>query len=123
MAASTALQVLVSPLLGTVFNTQGSILESEFSLFSGVHDELIILVEKISTIKDVIEDAEDKQLTEKPICNWLRKLKNVVYDVEDFLDECKTDAALRNSAYMLKPSSRRNNIEEFMTGPVPYFFP
>ncbi|KAI3923748.1 hypothetical protein MKW98_011378, partial [Papaver atlanticum] len=122
MAASTALQVIVSPLLETVFDRLTSLVEKEFRLISEANDEFESLSGILSTIKDVIEDAEEKQLTDKPICNWLRKLKGVTYDVDDFLDECKTDAALRNSLDILKPSSRRNNVKEFMTGFVPYFF-
>ncbi|XP_026450924.1 putative disease resistance protein RGA1 [Papaver somniferum] len=97
MAASTILQVLASPLLGTVFDSLRSLVETEFSLISGVNGEFNILVAVLSTMKDVIEDAEVKQLTEKPIRNWLRKIKDVTYDVEDFLEECKTDAVLRRS--------------------------
>ncbi|XP_026398399.1 disease resistance protein RGA2-like [Papaver somniferum] len=122
MAASTILQVLVSPLLGTVFDSLRSLVETEFSLISGANDEFKSLLGILSTIQDVIEDAEMKQLTDKPIRNWLKKLKDVTCDVEDSLDECKTDAALRNSSEILKPSSGYTNIKEFMTGSVPYFF-
>ncbi|XP_026398382.1 putative disease resistance protein RGA1 [Papaver somniferum] len=122
MAASTALQVLVEPLLGTVFDSLGSIVASEFSLISGVNDEFQRLLDTISAIKAVIEDAEEKQLTDKPICDWLRKLKGATYDVEDFLDECNTDAALRRSSEILKPSSGCNNIKEFMSHSVPSVF-
>ncbi|XP_026420380.1 putative disease resistance protein RGA3 [Papaver somniferum] len=50
--------------------------------------------------------------------NWLKKLIDVTYDVDD---ECKTDAALRCSSRILTPCSGYT-IKEFMTGSVPYFF-
>ncbi|KAI3881569.1 hypothetical protein MKX03_012541 [Papaver bracteatum] len=118
----TVIPVLASPLLKIAFDGLKSFVDSEFSLISGANDEFNSLLDKLSAIQDVIEDAEVKQLSDIPIRNWLRKLKDVTYDVEDFLDEYKTDAALRGSSEILKPSSGCNNIKELITVPVPYFF-
>ncbi|KAI3914414.1 hypothetical protein MKW92_037181 [Papaver armeniacum] len=118
MAASTALQVLVSPLLGTVYDSLRSVIENEFIQISGVGEEFQRLSDILLTVEDVLEDAEVKQLKEKPIRNWLRKLKDVAYDVEDFLDECAI-MGVRTAQDNLKCSSRFYHIQEFLTGSVP----
>ncbi|KAI3948398.1 hypothetical protein MKW92_022823 [Papaver armeniacum] len=118
MAASTALQVLVSPLLGTVYDSLRSVIENEFIQISGVGEEFQRLSDILLTVQDVLEDAEVKQLKEKPIRNWLRKLKDVAYDVEDFLDECAI-MGVRTAQDNLKCSSRFYHIQEFLTGSVP----
>ncbi|KAI3971906.1 hypothetical protein MKW92_018570, partial [Papaver armeniacum] len=97
------------------------LIETEFSQISGVREEFERLSDILSTIQNVLEDAEIKQLKEKPIRNWLRKLKDVAYEVEDFLDECMTDAvvALRLAQCNLESSRRFNHILEFLNGSVP----
>uniref|UniRef100_M1D1N7 Disease resistance protein RGA2 n=2 Tax=Solanum tuberosum TaxID=4113 RepID=M1D1N7_SOLTU len=45
-----------------------------------------------STIQAVLEDAQEKQLNDKPIENWLQKLNAATYEVDDILDEYKTKA-------------------------------
>ncbi|KAI3914088.1 hypothetical protein MKW92_041244 [Papaver armeniacum] len=87
MADAMVLQVLVSPLLGTVFDNISSLIKSQFALVWGVKGELKKLFSVVSTIRDVIEDAEIKQITDKPIRNWLLKLKIAVYDADDILDD------------------------------------
>ncbi|KAI3995686.1 hypothetical protein MKX01_018747 [Papaver californicum] len=122
MPASILIPVLVSPLITTLYAFLRSLIESETDLLSGVNEEFERLSNILLTIHDVLKDAEAKQLQQEPLCNWLRKLKDVAYDIEDFFDECTTDAALRRSSEILKPSSRCNNVKEFMTGSVPKFF-
>ncbi|KAI8530677.1 hypothetical protein RHMOL_Rhmol11G0078300 [Rhododendron molle] len=46
----------------------------------------------LSTIEAVLEDAEQKQLKDKAIQDWLRKLKGAAYEVDDILDDCATEA-------------------------------
>ncbi|KAJ1688946.1 hypothetical protein LUZ63_013101 [Rhynchospora breviuscula] len=52
----------------------------------GVKKDLEILESTISTIKDVLDDAEQCCLKNKQVFNWLRELKEVVYDADDLLD-------------------------------------
>ncbi|XVF34844.1 hypothetical protein REPUB_Repub18cG0093300 [Reevesia pubescens] len=56
----------------------------------GLEEEIQKLTSNFEAIQAVIEDAERKQVKEASVRHWLRKLKNVSYDVEDVLDEWNT---------------------------------
>ncbi|XP_059656956.1 putative disease resistance protein RGA3 [Cornus florida] len=84
---------MAEALLQVVLDNLNSMIQREFGLLWGVDKEMKNLSSKLSTIKAVLEDAELKQLQEKPIKIWLRKLKQAVYDIDDVLDEGATEAA------------------------------
>lgn len=44
----------------------------------------------LPVIRAVIEDAEEQQLKDKKVKVWLRKLHDVVYDIDHLLDEVTT---------------------------------
>ncbi|KAK9929869.1 hypothetical protein M0R45_026942 [Rubus argutus] len=46
---------------------------------------------KLKTIQAVLEDAEKKQVTEVSVRDWLEKLKDVSYKMDDVLDEWNTE--------------------------------
>ncbi|RDY04909.1 putative disease resistance RPP13-like protein 1, partial [Mucuna pruriens] len=52
-------------------------------------DELKI---KLLALNAVLNDAEEKQITDLAVKEWLDELKDVVLDAEDLLDEINTDA-------------------------------
>ncbi|PIA51314.1 hypothetical protein AQUCO_01100268v1 [Aquilegia coerulea] len=90
--ASTVLQVVVSPFLGTIFDNLSSLISAEFVLLRGVRKDLEKLSNTLSTIRLVLEDAELKQIKDKTTRNWLTKLKDAAYDADDILDECSFEA-------------------------------
>ncbi|KAF7143536.1 hypothetical protein RHSIM_Rhsim05G0073000 [Rhododendron simsii] len=45
----------------------------------------------LSTIEAVLEDAERNHLEDSVVQDWLRKLKDAAYEVDDILDECSTE--------------------------------
>ncbi|XP_040995114.1 putative disease resistance RPP13-like protein 1 [Juglans microcarpa x Juglans regia] len=49
----------------------------------------------IQSVKFVLEDAEEKQLTDSFVKDWVDELKDVIYDAEDILDEIATEALQR----------------------------
>lgn len=57
----------------------------EIGLLWAVKNELRELENTVSRIKDVLADAEEQQLQNLQIRNWLKKLEGVVYDADDFL--------------------------------------
>ncbi|OVA05525.1 Leucine-rich repeat [Macleaya cordata] len=95
--ADTVIQVLVSPFLGLLFDNLKSLIQKEFGLIWGVNEEMEKLSNTLSTIRDVLEDAEVKQIKDKSIQNWLRKLKEAAYDAEDLLDLFATPASTPES--------------------------
>ncbi|KAK9289507.1 hypothetical protein L1049_007662 [Liquidambar formosana] len=88
MMAETILSVLAKGVLEKVL----SLPLSEISLAWGVKKELNKLEKTLSTIDAVLSDAERQQTTNDAVRDWLAKLKDVVYDVDDVLDEVSTEA-------------------------------
>ena len=49
--------------------------------------EIAKVQETLSTIRDVLLDAEEQQGKSHAIKNWVRRLKDVIYDADDLLDD------------------------------------
>lgn len=64
------------------------LIQKEIGLIMGVDKEMKKLQSTLSTIQSVLEDAEVKQLHNKPIQNWVSKLNDTAYEIEDLLDDC-----------------------------------
>ncbi|XP_042479315.1 putative disease resistance protein RGA3 [Macadamia integrifolia] len=79
-------------ILRVVLQNINSLLQEEFALVWGVDREMRKLSNTLATIQDVLEDPEEKQLKDKTIKNWLKKLKEAAYDADDILDECAAKA-------------------------------
>ncbi|GAU31717.1 hypothetical protein TSUD_215180 [Trifolium subterraneum] len=75
-------------LLGVVFDNLLSLLQNEFSTISGIKSKAENLSTTLDLIKVVIEDAEQKQVTNHSIKVWLQQLKDAVYVLDDIFDEC-----------------------------------
>ncbi|MQM15398.1 hypothetical protein Taro_048345, partial [Colocasia esculenta] len=82
---------ILGPLGERVFNAA---LE-EYTLVSDAEEEIKSLAFTVSIIKGLLQDAERKQVEDAAIRNWLKGLKQVLFDAEDALDEIATDEALR----------------------------
>jgi len=63
------------------------------------------------------KDAEDKQLTDPSVGEWLHKLKDAVYDAEDVLDEIATEALQRklDTEFQTTAYKVRNSISTFFS--------
>nr|XP_010907785.1 putative disease resistance protein RGA3 [Elaeis guineensis] len=90
-------EVVASSLLRLVFDKLGNKILKEFGLSMGVDKHLKKLESTLSTIYDVLEDAEARQVKEKALRGWLRELKDVAYNVDDLLDEVAAEAMKRRS--------------------------
>ncbi|KAL0354573.1 UNVERIFIED_CONTAM: putative disease resistance protein RGA4 [Sesamum radiatum] len=62
-------------------------IREEVNLVRGVKEEVHHLSSKLKTMRDVLEDAERRGFKEKTIQNWLKRLEDVSYDIDDVLDE------------------------------------
>ncbi|XP_077237330.1 putative disease resistance protein RGA3 [Tasmannia lanceolata] len=80
-------EMVLSTLLESVFGHLTSTLLDEFRVLSGVSEELEKLKSTLTTILDVLQDAEERQVKSNSVRNWLLKLKDVAYDADDVLDE------------------------------------
>jgi Leucine-rich repeat (LRR) protein len=83
-------------------------------LNEGVLEKLKIALLSVHKLR---EDAEDKQLTDRSVGEWLSKLKDVVYDAEDVLDEIATEALQRklDAEFQTTASKVRNSISTFFS--------
>lgn len=70
-----------------------SLIQGEIGLIMGVNDEMNKLSSTLTTIQAVLQDAEDRQLQDRAVHDWLRKLNDLSYEIDDVLDECATDVA------------------------------
>jgi hypothetical protein len=69
----------------------------EIGLLWGVRDEIESLTNTVSTIKDVLLDADEKQAAgDRAVSRWLGRLEDVVYDADDLLDAFSTEALRRD---------------------------
>ncbi|XP_047966839.1 disease resistance protein RGA2-like [Salvia hispanica] len=97
-----------------------SLINREIGLILGVDEVMKKQYSTLTTIQAVLEDAEDKQIKSKPIRNWLQKLNDVAYVIDDVLDECNTHVSKLNhsdskhSRYSLNKILYRHNIARRM---------
>ncbi|XP_010026805.2 disease resistance protein RGA2-like [Eucalyptus grandis] len=68
----------------------GSFASQKIQLLCCAKDELQNLEDTVETIKAVLLDAEKKQWHSQLVKHWLKKLKEVLYDVQDLLDDVAT---------------------------------
>ncbi|KAJ9672814.1 hypothetical protein PVL29_026162 [Vitis rotundifolia] len=93
----------------------------------GVAKELTKLTGKLDTIRGVLLDAEEKQEKSHAVKGWVRRLKDVVYDADDLLDDFATHQLQRGGVarqvsdffsssnqllFRFKMSNRVKNIKE-----------
>ncbi|AES75657.2 putative P-loop containing nucleoside triphosphate hydrolase [Medicago truncatula] len=75
-------------LLGTVIQNLGSFVREELSTFLGVEELTQKLCGNLTAIQAVLQDAEEKQITSRVVKDWLQKLTDVAYVLDDILDDC-----------------------------------
>ncbi|KAM4082283.1 hypothetical protein ACJW30_11G160500 [Castanea mollissima] len=76
-----------------------------------VHADLKKWKTMLLKIREVLDDAEEKQMTKESVKNWLDELEDLAYDADDILDEFSTEA-LRRKLNAEEPSTSkvRNSI-------------
>ena len=109
-------EALLSAFLQALFDRMASPEFVDFfrqrKLNKGVLEKLKIA---LLSVHKLYEDAEDKQLMDLSVKEWLHKLKGVVYDAEDVLDEIATEALQRklDAESQTTATKVRNSISTF----------
>ncbi|KAF9681372.1 hypothetical protein SADUNF_Sadunf06G0219000 [Salix dunnii] len=84
---------VIAKFISTIHHMKlGPLAAQEIELWWGVKYQLRKLMSTVTTIKDVLHDAEEK--VQKPpaqLEGWLGKLQEAVYDAEDLLDDFSTE--------------------------------
>ncbi|MFS7908973.1 putative virus X resistance protein-like, coiled-coil [Helianthus anomalus] len=86
----------VSALVKEVIGRLTSELIKEFGLIRRFKGDILALKEDFEQIQADLEDAEEKQVKEKAVKLWLRRLRSASLKVEDVLDDISTEALLRS---------------------------
>ena len=81
---------MAEALVCVIIGQLASITTQELKLVVGVDEQVQKLATNFQIIQLVLNDAEKREVKEKPVKLWLDKLKDVAYDVEDVLDEWNT---------------------------------
>ena len=84
-------------LAGKVLELLSPLIHEEIKLACGVKAELENLKSTVSIIKDVLLDAEKKADDSVAVKGWLEKLKDVLHDADDVLDDFSTEALQRKT--------------------------
>ncbi|KAK7367922.1 hypothetical protein VNO80_09942 [Phaseolus coccineus] len=75
-----------------VLHNLNSLIQKEFTPFLSFHEDLRKIASLFTTIKDSLEDAEEKRFSNRDINNWLLKINDVARTVDDIIDECVYEA-------------------------------
>ncbi|KAL9156977.1 hypothetical protein ABFS82_09G116100 [Erythranthe guttata] len=59
----------------------------EINLVRGVENEIRSLSDDLKKVRNVLEDAEKKGYKDKSVKDWLTRLENTTYEMDDVLDE------------------------------------
>ncbi|XP_010918023.2 disease resistance protein RGA2 [Elaeis guineensis] len=83
------------PIVEMVVKKLASGFWKELGLVGSVYTDLEELQSELSTIKNVLDDAEKKSVTNKTLQGWLKKLRDAAFDADDVVDELQTEALQR----------------------------
>ncbi|GLT99186.1 hypothetical protein SLE2022_166400 [Rubroshorea leprosula] len=79
--------LLLSPIINTTVSKLISTAAEQISLAVGWKKELASLKDKFLMVQAVLKDAEEKQVSDPAVKLWLERLRDVVYEADDVLDE------------------------------------
>ncbi|CAN1245923.1 Putative disease resistance protein RGA1 [Linum grandiflorum] len=90
---------MVAQIVSSIIGQLGSLLTEELkrrgNLVVGADKDVKKLKSTFSAIEALLLDAEERQLTDKAVEDWVTKLKNVCYQIDDVLDEWRTEILKR----------------------------
>ncbi|TYJ36648.1 hypothetical protein E1A91_A05G321600v1 [Gossypium mustelinum] len=91
-------------------------------LMKGKKPEAVLLNKlkpTLMSVKAVLDDAENKQITNPNVKSWTHELKDAVYDAEDLLDEISTEA-LRNKIKSEYQTTAMKQVRSFFSSFNPF---
>ncbi|KAK1393710.1 Leucine-rich repeat containing protein [Heracleum sosnowskyi] len=88
------LSIVATPIVEKVIDVATSFIKSKIDLLQHLKGDVVKLESKLTMIRNVLKDAEDKQTGSHLLRDWLRKLEEAAYDAEDLLEMFETEAML-----------------------------
>ncbi|KAL8151030.1 hypothetical protein V2J09_020838 [Rumex salicifolius] len=87
-------ETVVLPFAKIILGQLAPLAIKELKLALGLEDEVDRIKSNLSSIQAVLRDAEKQQTTSESIKNWLSNLHDVMYDIDDLLDDITTEIKL-----------------------------
>ncbi|KAF5459105.1 hypothetical protein F2P56_023089 [Juglans regia] len=101
----------LSSFLGVIFNKMASPVVVDFICRQKSTDELLKKMEiSLRSMNMVLEDAEEKEVTNPNVKMWIDDPKDVAYTAEDILDEIATEALQRQLLVEFKPVAGKEDL-------------
>ncbi|CAN1246258.1 Putative disease resistance protein RGA1 [Linum grandiflorum] len=105
---------IVSSLIGQLKSVLTDELKRRGKLVIGADEDVKKLASTFSAIEALLLDAEEKQLTNKAVEDWIMKLKNVCYKIDDVLDEWRTESLKHQLEKLLEISNILKRVCPFL---------
>ncbi|XP_073104922.1 putative disease resistance protein RGA3 [Elaeis guineensis] len=105
--------VLLSALLPVVMEKVTDSVLQQFGVIWGIHDKLKKLERMLSVIHNVLEDAEERQVKDAGVKNWLAELKEEAYEADDILDEFNAEVMQRKAEIQVDMSKKVRSFLSF----------
>lgn len=102
LMAELVVSLVVQPIVEKAIEAAVSLIKEEVGSVLGVKSEVEKLLSKLTSIKAVLEDAEERQLKVPQLKDWLGKLRNAAYDAEDILETFATQVAMHKRKQKLR---------------------
>lgn len=80
-------EAIVSTVADQLINIIREQVQNEIRLVIGVDDEVLHLADELKTLRNVLDDSENRRFQDKNINHWLSRLEHTSYEMEDVLDE------------------------------------
>ncbi|MQL92600.1 hypothetical protein Taro_025220 [Colocasia esculenta] len=112
---------MASSLVTAFLDKLATVIQEEVSMPSGVRSELEGLEGKVKLIKCLLADAENRAFYNEAIRLWLKELKDVMYDADDLIEDCKAageDNASPFSGQLQEPSSSAGLVRTALSSPL-----
>ncbi|KAJ9556760.1 hypothetical protein OSB04_011374 [Centaurea solstitialis] len=81
--------------LTVLFDKLGSATYNKLAHYAGIHSEVKKCETSLFEIRDLLNDASQKEITNEYIKRWLNRLQHLAYDIDDILDVLATEATYR----------------------------
>ncbi|KAL4355625.1 hypothetical protein AHAS_Ahas09G0005400 [Arachis hypogaea] len=96
---------MAEALLGVVLEKLTPLILREFAAFFGIKEKAEELSRTLELIKAVLDDAEEKQWSNRPLKVWLQQLKDAMYVLDDILDQLPTEFSQLGCLSSLNPKN------------------
>ncbi|KAL5707009.1 hypothetical protein ACHQM5_025110 [Ranunculus cassubicifolius] len=106
---------MADALITVVLEQLSSYIQSEVALVIDTREEVVKLTGNLKLVQAVLADADEKQVKNKSVKVWLDDLKQVVYDVDDVLDEWHTRAAISQLQGSINVGTRKKVLSYLLS--------